>query len=99
MFLWIVPLEWAARANFWAAGKLTRQTAFIFFDMKHFGLLITLISINSIAAVAHLDQGNLYDNYSDFEACQAFLDGDNNIAAEMWTTDFNTCEERWPDKK
>ena len=67
--------------------------------MKHFGLLITLISINSFAALAHLDQGNLYDNYSDFEACQAFLDGDNNIAAEMWTTDFSTCEERWADEK
>ena len=50
-------------------------------------------------SLAQLDEGNLYDNYSYFEACQAFLDGDENISDEMWTTDFSTGQECWPEAK
>lgn len=50
-------------------------------------------------SLTQLDEGNLYDNYSDFEACKAFLVGDDNISGEMWTTDLNTCQERGPEVK
>ena len=42
---------------------------------------MALIWMNSIATFAQLDQGNLYDNCSKFEAFQAFLDGEKNIGA------------------
>ena len=63
------------------------------------GLLIAFFSFNTAMSLAQLDEGNLYDNHSYFEARQAFLDGDENISDEMWTTDFSTGQECWPEAK
>ena len=38
-----------------------------------------------------------YANYTYFEACHAFLDGDQNIEGERWDIDFSTCLDRWPE--
>ena len=50
-----------------------------------------------MCARAQLDGGNPCDKYTDFEACQDFLDGDQNIEKERWDIDFGKCLDRWPE--
>ena len=71
--------------------------------MKFSSLLILIgLALDPICARAQLDGGNPYDNYTDFEACQDFLDGDQNIEKERWDIDFGKCLDRkcldrWPE--
>ena len=65
---------------------------------KFFWLLIVIgLALDPTCARAQLDGGNPYDNYTDFEACQDFLDGDQNIKDERWDIDFSKCLDRWPE--
>ena len=51
--------------------------------VKFSSLLILIgLALDPMCARAQLDGGNTYDNYTDFEACQDFLDGDQNIEKE-----------------
>ena len=44
--------------------------------VKFSSLLILIgLALDPMSARAQLDGGNPYDNYTDFEACQGFLDG------------------------
>ena len=62
-------------------------------------LLIVLgLAIDPTGAKAQLDDGGIYDKYTDDEACQAFLDGDETIEQELWNIDFSDCLDRWPEK-
>ena len=62
-------------------------------------LLIVLgLAIDPTSAKAQLDDGGIYDNYTDYEACNAFLSGDQNIEEELWNIDFSDCLDRWPEK-
>ena len=68
------------------------------FAVKLSSLLILIgLALDPICARAQLDGGNPYDNYTDFEACQDFLDGDRNIEKERWDIDFVKCLDRWPE--
>ena len=65
---------------------------------KFFWLLLALgLSVDPTTAWAQFDGGNPYDNYTDFEACHDFLDGDQNIEDERWDIDFSKCLDRWPE--
>ena len=62
-------------------------------------LLIVLgLAIDPTGAKAQLDDGGIYDNYTDDEACQVFLDGDETIEQELWNIDFSDCLDRLPEK-
>ena len=62
-------------------------------------LLIVLgLAIDPTGAKAQLDDGGIYDNYTNDEACQAFLDGDEAVEQELWNIDFSDCLDRWPEK-
>ena len=62
-------------------------------------LLIVLgLAIDPTGAKAQLDDGGIYGNCIDDEACQAFLDGDENIEQELWNIDFSDCLDRWSEK-
>ena len=57
-------------------------------------LLIVLgLAIDPIGSKAQLDDGGLYDNYTDYEACKAYLGGDQRIQDERWDIDFANCIE------
>ena len=66
---------------------------------KIFWLLLALgLSVNPTAAKAQDGPSNdLYANYTYFEACHAFLDGDQMIEDERWDIDFSKCLDRWPE--
>jgi len=38
-----------------------------------------------------------YLNYTHFETCHDFLDGDQNIEEERRDIDFSKCLDRWPE--
>ena len=48
-------------------------------------------------AIADDGPGSLYNNYTYFEACQAFLDGDQDIEMERSDIDYSKCLDRWPE--
>ena len=57
-------------------------------------LLIVLgLGIDPIGSKAQLDDGGLYDNYTDHEACMVYLGGDKKIEEERWDIDFANCIE------
>jgi len=61
-------------------------------------LLIVLgLGLDPTGISAQLNDGGIYDNYSDFEACNDFLAGDQNIEDERWDIDFGKCLDRWPE--
>ena len=63
-----------------------------------FWLLLALgLGLNPTAAKAQDEPGGLYDNYTHFEACKDFLDGDQMIEDERWDIDFSRCLDRWPE--
>ena len=66
---------------------------------KFFWLLLALgLGLVPTAAKAHDGPGtDPYANYTHFEACHAFLDGDQNIEDERWDIDFSKCLDRWPE--
>ena len=67
--------------------------------MRFYWLLILFgMTLCSTGVVAQFDDGGLYDNYTDFQACQDYLDGDENIEGERWDIDFGNCLDRWPEK-
>ena len=66
--------------------------------MRYYWLLILFgMTLCSTGVVAQFDDGGLYDNYTDFQACQDYLDGDENIEGERWDIDFGNCLDRWPE--
>ena len=53
--------------------------------MNFTALLIVLgLGLDPTCITAQLNDGGIYDNYSDFEACNDFLAGDQNIEDERW---------------
>ena len=38
-----------------------------------------------------------YVNYTHFEACEAFLDGDRDIEMERSEINYSKCLDRWPE--
>ena len=66
---------------------------------KFFWLLLALgLGLNPTDAKAQDGASNdLYANYTYFEACHAFLDGDQMIEDERWDIDFSRCLDRWPE--
>jgi len=66
---------------------------------KFFWLLLALgLGLHPTAAKAQDGPSNdLYANYTYFEACHAFLDGDQMIKDERWDIDFSKCLDRWPE--
>ena len=59
--------------------------------MNFTALLIVLgLGLDPTGITAQLNDGGIYDNYSDFEACNDFLD-------ERWDIDFGKCLDRWPE--
>ena len=65
---------------------------------KFFWLLFVIgLGLDPTAAGAQLNNGGLYDNYTEFDACKDFRDGDKNIEEERWDINFNKCLERWPE--
>ncbi len=57
-------------------------------------LLIVLgLGIDPIGSKAQLEDGGLYDNYTNHEACMASLGGDKKIEEERWDIDFANCIE------
>ena len=66
--------------------------------MRSYWLLIVLgLVLDPTGAKAQFDSGGLYENYTDFEACHYFLDGDQNIKEERWDIDISKCLDRWPE--
>ena len=66
--------------------------------VKFSSLLILIgLALDPMCARAQLDGGNPCDKYTNFEACQDFLDGDQNIEKERWDIDFGKCLDRWPE--
>ncbi len=63
------------------------------------GLLGLMVLLVSSTAKAQDEPGGLYDNYTHFEACHDYLDGDQNIEDERWDIDFSKCLDRWPEFK
>ena len=66
---------------------------------KFFWLLLALgLGLNPTDAKAQDGASNdLYANYTYFEACHAFLDGDQMIEEERWDIDFSRCLDSWPE--
>ena len=66
---------------------------------KFFWRLLALgLVLNPTDAKAQDGVSNdLYANYTYFEACHAFLDGDQMIEDERWDIDFSRCLDRWPE--
>ena len=65
---------------------------------KFFWLLLALgLGLAPTTARAQFDSGGIYDNYTEFEACHDFLDGDQNIEDERWDIDFSKCLDQWPE--
>ena len=66
---------------------------------KFFWLLLAIgLGVDPTAAKAQYGYGtDPYANYTHFEACHAFLDGDQNIEDERWDIDFSKCLDRWPE--
>ena len=57
-------------------------------------LLIVLgLGIDPIGSKAQLEDGGLYDNYTNHETCMASLGGDKKIEEERWDIDFANCIE------
>ena len=57
-------------------------------------LLIVLgLGIDPIGSKAQLEDGGLYDNYINHEACMADLGVDKKIEEERWDVDFAYCIE------
>ena len=53
--------------------------------MNFTALLIVLgLGLDPTGITAQLNDGGIYDNYPDFEACNDFLAGDQNIEDERW---------------
>ena len=66
--------------------------------MNFTALLIVLgWGLDPTGITAQLNAGGIYDNYSDFEACNDFLAGDQKIEDERWDIDFGKCLYRWPE--
>ena len=64
--------------------------------MGSYWLLIVLgLVLDPTVAKAQFDSGGLYENYTDFEACHNFQDGDQNIKDERWDIGFRKCLDRW----
>lgn len=61
------------------------------------GLLGFMVVLMSSTAKAQDKPGGLYGNYTHFEACKDFLDGDQMIEDERWDIDFSRCLDRWPE--
>ncbi len=66
---------------------------------KFFWLLLVLgLVLDPTAAKAQYGCGSdPYVNYTHFEACQDFLDGDQNIEEERRDIDFSKCLDSWPE--
>ena len=61
-------------------------------------LIVIGMALNPLGARAQYGCGaDPYANYTYFEACHAFLDGDQNIEDERLDIDFSTCLDRWPE--
>ena len=57
-------------------------------------LLIVLgLGIDPIGSKAQLEDGGLYDNYTNHEACMDSLGGEKRIEEERWVIDFASCIE------
>jgi len=57
-------------------------------------LLIVLgLGIDPIGSKAQLEDGGLYDNYTNHEACMASLGGEKRIEEERCVIDFANCIE------
>ena len=68
--------------------------------VKKFFWLLLALGLGLVPTAAKADDGpstDLYANYTHFEACHAFLDGDQNIEDERWDIDFSKCLDRWPE--
>ncbi len=57
--------------------------------------IVLCLVLDPTGAKAQFDGGGLYENYTDFEACHNFLDGDQNIKEERWDIDFSKFLDRW----
>ena len=83
--------------NVFIIKLLSQQVAGLFMNLSW--LLIVLgLAIDPTGAKAQLDDGAIYDNYTDYEACNAFLDGDENIEEEVWNIDFSDCLDHRPEQ-
>ena len=71
----------------WAGGS---------FELHRFAHRLGL-GLDPTGITAQLNDGCIYDNYSDFEACNDFLAGDQNIEDESWDIDFGKFLDRWPE--
>jgi len=68
-------------------------------EKKFFWLLLVLgLLFDPTAAKAQYGCGaETYVNYTYFEACQAFLDGDQDIEMERRDINYSKCLDRWPE--
>ena len=61
-------------------------------------LIVIGLAMDPMCAKAQYGCGaDPYINYTHFEACHDFLDGDQNIEKERWDIDFGKCLDRWPE--
>ena len=66
--------------------------------LRSLALLGVLAGFMTLTAKANDAPGSsLYDNYTHFEACKDFLDGDQMIEDERWDIDFSKCLDQWPE--
>jgi len=61
-------------------------------------LIVIGLALNPLGARAQYGCGaDHYVNYTHFEACQAFLDGDRDIKKERRDINYSKCLDRWPE--
>lgn len=65
---------------------------------RSFALLGFMVALMTSTAKAQYGCGaETYVNYTYFEACQAFLDGDQDIEIERRDINYSKCLVRWPE--
>ena len=65
---------------------------------RSLALLGFIVALMTSTAKAQYGCGaDPYINYTHFEACHDFLDGDQNIEEERRDIDFSKCLDRWPE--
>ena len=67
--------------------------------MKLSWLLIVIgLALDPMCAKAQYGCGaETYVNYTHFEACKDYLDGDQNIEDERSEINYSKCLDRWPE--
>ena len=62
------------------------------------GLLgFMVVLMNSTAKAQYGCGAETYVNYTHFVACEAFLDGDQDIEMERRDINYSKCLDRWPE--